>query len=94
MKDPMDMTDEEFRLYQARQRAAGVYRSEGFQKFAWRVEAGLEDTCSQVRLAQFFIDPSPPPTKEYIAAWEEIANDAGQGDEMPDMFTRAGVAAE
>lgn len=74
MTDPMDMTDAEFRLYQARDRAACVYREEGFHEFAERVEAGLHDECSQMSLALFFNDPSSKPDREFIAAWHEMAD--------------------
>jgi hypothetical protein len=73
MINPMDMTDEKFRLYQARQRAAQIYRSNGFHGFAQRVEAELEDECSQMRIARFFIDPPREPGPEFIAAWNEMA---------------------
>jgi hypothetical protein len=73
MKDPMTMTDEEFHLFQARQRAAQVYRAAGYDAFAGRVELGLEDRCSQMRLARFFIEPSPAPSEEFIRAWDEFA---------------------
>lgn len=97
MNDPMDMTEEEFRLYQAQQRAAGVYRSEGFHGFASRVEAGREDTCSQMRIARFFIDPSPPPPQKYIDAWEQLGSEDGAGPHAAcgdKMLPRAGVATE
>jgi hypothetical protein len=73
MKDPMDMTDEEYRLYHARDWAARVYRAEGFTSFADRVERGEVDGCSQVRLARFFVEPPQPHNEEFIAAWREFA---------------------
>jgi hypothetical protein len=54
VKDIHDMTDEQWRLHQARHFAAGMYRTEGHEWFARRVEAGLEDTCNPVRLGKFF----------------------------------------
>ncbi len=54
--DPMDMNDAEWRLYQIRRRAASIYRAEGFEQFASRVEAGLEDGCYGFRVAEFFYD--------------------------------------
>jgi hypothetical protein len=69
MVEPMEMTDEEFRLYQARQRAAHAYQQAGFREFAERVQAGDEDECSQMRLARFFLDPTPELTDEFITAW-------------------------
>lgn len=73
MKNPMTMTDEEFCLFQARQRVAGIYGDAGHGAFAKRVELGLEDHCSQMRLARFFIEPSPAPSEEFIRAWDELA---------------------
>lgn len=67
--DPMGMDDDEYRSYQARERASRVYHHEGFGDFAKRVELGLEDGCSQVRLARFFVDPTPPASAEFVAAW-------------------------
>lgn len=54
MKDIQDMTDEECRLQEARQFGARIYRGEGYNCFARRVEAGLEDQCNPVRLGRFF----------------------------------------
>lgn len=54
MKDIQDMTDDEWRLYQARQFGARMYRAEGHDWFALRVEKGLEDQCNPVRLGKFF----------------------------------------
>ena len=48
MKDVQDMTDEEYRLYRARQMAVGAYRAEGFGAFADEVERG--DTTRLHRL--------------------------------------------
>ena len=39
--DPMGMDDDEYRSYQARERASRVYHHEGFGDFAKRVEIGL-----------------------------------------------------
>ncbi|HWT13233.1 MAG TPA: hypothetical protein VN231_10810 [Allosphingosinicella sp.] len=83
MRDPMEMTDAEFRLYQARQRAAKTYRFEGFPEFAQRVVAGFEDSCSQVRLQRFFVDPAPPLTAEFLKAWNELASAEGQLNHRP-----------
>lgn len=74
MQNPMEMTDTEFCLYQARQRAAQTYRFEGYPEFAERVEMGFEDSCSQVRLQRFLIEPAPPVTAEFLAAWNEFAS--------------------
>lgn len=48
------MTDWEWRLLQARQFGARMYRAEGYGQFARRVEQGLEDDCGPVRLGRFF----------------------------------------
>lgn len=56
MKDVQDMTDDEYRVHLSRQRGAGVYRSEGYEEFARRVEQGLEDHCNPVRMARFFLN--------------------------------------
>lgn len=83
--DPMDMTDEEYDRYRARQSAACVYRANGFPAFADQVEEGLEDQCSQMRIARFFIEPAPEPSPEYIGAWAELAEGDGR-------CSRGGVA--
>lgn len=54
MRDVGDMTDFEYREYLSRQFAARMYRHEGHEWFARRVEAGLEDQCNPVRLGRFF----------------------------------------
>jgi hypothetical protein len=54
VKDIHDMTDEEWRVHQARQFGAGMYRAEGYAEFAQRVEEGLEDQCNPVRLGRFY----------------------------------------
>lgn len=74
MIDPMEMTDQQYDRYLARQRTAHVYRAHGFYAFAGRVEAGLEDECSQMRIARFFIEPKPEPSREYLAAWNELTH--------------------
>jgi hypothetical protein len=76
MKDRQDMTEEEHRLQDAREWAARRYRAEGFDDFAKRVERGEVDECSQVRLGKFFIDPAPPPSDEFLAAWKAAAEPA------------------
>jgi len=68
----MQMSDPEFDLYRARQSAAGVYRSHGFEDFADRVSAGLEDDCSQMRIAKFFIAPPREHSPEYLAEWRSL----------------------
>ena len=73
VKDPMEMNDGEYRLYHARTWAARVYQAEGFDDFAERVERGEADDCSQVRLAQFFVEPPQTVSSEFVAAWEEAA---------------------
>lgn len=73
MKDVQDMTDEEYYLYRAREWAAGRYRAVGHKDFADRVERGLEDQCSQVRLGRFFFDDLLPHDKAFIVAWNEAA---------------------
>jgi glycosyltransferase A (GT-A) superfamily protein (DUF2064 family) len=80
MTDPKEITDAEFRLYQARDRAAFVYRKEGFCAFAERVEAGLQDECSQMRLALFIADPCPAHDQEFLTAWHEIADKENVAD--------------
>ena len=52
--DIQDMSDEQYREYQSRQYGARIYRAEGFEWFARRVEQGLEDRCGPVRLGRFF----------------------------------------
>jgi len=54
VKDVQDVTDVEYREYLSRQFAARIYRREGHEWFARRVEAGLEDQCNPVRLGRFF----------------------------------------
>lgn len=54
MKDQQDMTDEEIRLDRSRQFGAQMYRFEGHEWFARRIEEGLEDHCNAVRLGRFF----------------------------------------
>jgi len=53
VKDPQSMTDAEIRVERSRQFGAGIYRGEGHEGFARRVEAGLEDHCGPVRLGRF-----------------------------------------
>lgn len=71
MIDPMDMGEAEFARYKAREQAAEVYRRNGFEAFARRVEAGFEDECGQVRRARFFFDPPERPSAGFSAAWQE-----------------------
>jgi hypothetical protein len=49
-----DMSDLEYRVYQSRQFGARIYRAEGHEWFARRVEEGFEDDCNPVRLGRFF----------------------------------------
>jgi hypothetical protein len=73
VKDPMEMSDEEYRVYQSREWAARVYRAEGFTRFAERVERGEVDDCSQVRLARFFVETPQLICSDFAAAWDEAA---------------------
>jgi len=69
MTDIQDMTDEEWRTHQARQFGAEMYRAEGFDWFARRVERGLEDSCNPVRLGRFFHNlPDCAPARDAIAS--------------------------
>ena len=77
MKDVQDMTEEEYVLYKAREWASGRYRAAGFSDFASRVERGLEDRCSQVRIGRFFFDSPEPHDPAYIFAWNEIGGSQG-----------------
>lgn len=52
--DIQDMTDDQYQVYQSRQFAARIYRTEGHDWFARRVEGGFEDHCNPVRLGRFF----------------------------------------
>lgn len=52
--DVQDMSDLEYRVYKSREFGARIYRSEGHERFARRVEQGLEDHCNPVRLGRFF----------------------------------------
>jgi hypothetical protein len=52
--DLQDMTEHEYRVHQSRQFGARIYRDEGHEAFARRVEAGLEDRANPVRLGRFF----------------------------------------
>jgi hypothetical protein len=70
----MQMTDEQWWLHQARERASNAYRAKGFDEFADRVKQGKEDSCSLMRLARFFIEPSPPPDEQFCTAWDEFAS--------------------
>ncbi len=45
MADIQEMTDEEIFVHRARATAAFVYRAEGYDWFARRIELGLEDEC-------------------------------------------------
>lgn len=54
--DPSEMTDEQFRLYQIRTKAAAIYRHEGFPTYATRVAAGEVDDCHGMKIAEFFHD--------------------------------------
>ena len=74
MMDVQSMTDDAFCLYQARQWAAARYRSNGHNTFADRVEIGLEDQSSQVRLGRFFFEPSLPLSPAFIIAWDAVAS--------------------
>jgi hypothetical protein len=57
-----DMSDRDYQLYQSRQFGARIYRAEGHERFARRVEQGLEDHCNPVRLGMFFHNlPDPGP---------------------------------
>lgn len=67
------MSDDAYRTYTARKNAAGIYRANGFDTFAQRIECGGEDDCSQVRLMLFALEPAPPLTDEFVAAWHEAA---------------------
>lgn len=69
----MDMTDDEFDLYKARQWAARKYRAEGFNDFANRVERGELDDCQEMRVVRFFIEPTPPHTGAFLEAWDRAA---------------------
>jgi hypothetical protein len=79
----MDMTDQEYRLYQARQRAGAGYRAEGFFEFAGRVEAGREDECRLMRIARFFIEPTSPHPLKFIIAWNELVAAGDHRSEHP-----------
>ena len=50
------MTEKEIQLCRARNRAASMYRAEGHDWFADRVELGLEDQCNPMRIAQFYLE--------------------------------------
>lgn len=52
--DIQDMSDDEYRVHRSRQIGAAMYRAEGHEWFAQRVDLGLEDHCSPVRMARFF----------------------------------------
>jgi hypothetical protein len=67
------MTDAEYCLYKARLFAARRYRTEGYDAFATRIEAGLEDSCSLVRVGLFFNEPHTPPEEAFVVAWDEAA---------------------
>lgn len=56
MKDVQDMSDDEWLLLKSRQFGARMYRAEGHEWFARRIEDGLEDHCNPVRLGRFFQD--------------------------------------
>jgi hypothetical protein len=72
--DIQDMTDEAYSLYRERQWAVSRYRSEGYNDFADRVELGLEDECSQMRLAHFFLAAPLPHSQAFIVAWNDISS--------------------
>ena len=71
MRDREEMTEDEHRLQDARESAARVYRAANFDAFAEEVENGEHDDCQQMRVARFFIEPPPPITPEFCAAWNE-----------------------
>ena len=54
--DLQEMTDHDHRVLRSRQFGASMYRAEGHDWFACRVEEGLEDSCNPVRLERFFQD--------------------------------------
>lgn len=68
------MTDQAVCMYQARQWAAARYRAGGYNDFAIRVENGLEDECSCVRLGRFFFEPPEQTGPAFIGAWNEFAS--------------------
>jgi hypothetical protein len=63
----MDMTDDEFRLYQARQNAAAGYRAEGFEQYADEVERGEHDECQLMRWEQLWLQPPQPHSEAFVA---------------------------
>jgi hypothetical protein len=69
-----EMTDEEILLYRARRWAADRYRAGGHHAFANRVEHGLEDKCSQVRLGLFFFEPPHLGAPTFIGGSSEFAS--------------------
>jgi hypothetical protein len=52
--DIRDMSDHQYQVYLSRQFGARMYRDEGHEGFARRVEAGFEDSSNPVRLGRFF----------------------------------------
>jgi hypothetical protein len=51
--DIQEMSDHEYQVHKSRQFGATMYRAEGHDEFALRVELGLEDHCNPVRLGRF-----------------------------------------
>ena len=72
MKNRQDMTYEEHLRQDARESAARAYRAEGYDDFATEVERGKHDECQMMRLAKFFIEPTPPHDPAFIAAWDKL----------------------
>jgi hypothetical protein len=70
----LNLTDDAFCLDRARDWAARRYRAAGYQDFAKRVEKGLEDDCSQVRLGRFFFEPTETSAPALILAKNELAS--------------------
>lgn len=73
MIDVQDMTEAEYRLYKMRRFAAGIFRQFGPAELAEPVERGELDECGEMRVAAFFVDPTVPHGEEYLAAFEEFA---------------------
>ena len=71
--NPMDMSEEEFIVYQARRDAAAVVRKKGDETLAARIERGDADDHWRVRWGIFWHSPRFEPDPEFMAAWDEFA---------------------
>jgi hypothetical protein len=73
--NPMQMNDDQFALYRARQSAAEAERREGRYELAGLIEGEKADDYWRVRLALFFVNATEHDA-EYFAEWDRMAKAA------------------